>query len=118
MATRTFVKRAVAAFALCAMVALFMPRMLTTARAAATDLDAYKAMAKETLQLVTAGKMKEASAKGREIEEQWDGKDMGSKYPDIDAQMDTMNSALGSGNAKKATDEINKFMKMLDDASK
>jgi hypothetical protein len=118
MVTRIFLKRTFAAVAICAMLSLLTPSLLAAAGTAASDLAPYTAMAKEALQMVTAGNMTGAAKKGQQIESEWDAKGLGGQYPDIDQQMDDMNDALNSGNAKKATTEINKYLQMLDDASK
>lgn len=118
MRTRIFLKHTFAAVAICAMLSLFTPTLFAAAGTAATDLAPYKALANKTLQMVKAGNMSGAVKQGREIEAEWDAKGLGSQYPDLDDQMDNMNDALGSGNAKKATTEITKFLQMLDDASK
>jgi len=117
MRTRIFLKHTFAAVTICAMLTVFTPTLFA-ARAAATDLAPFKALANKTLQMVKAGNMSGAAKQGREIEAEWDAKGFGSQYPDLDDQMDNMNDALGSGNAKKATTEITKFIQMLDDASK
>lgn len=118
MLTRTFLRHTLLAVAVCAMLSFLTPKLRAAAGTAADDLAPFKVMANETLKLVTAGNMSAAAKKGQEIEAAWDAKSFSGQYPDIDDQMDTMNDALNSGNAKKATAEINKYLKMLDDASK
>lgn len=118
MLKRTFLKQTSLAVAVGAMLILFTPNLFAAPRTAASDLAPFKALAKETLQLVTAGKMSEAVKKGAQIEDKWDANGLSGPYPDIDEQMDTMNDAIKSGNAKKATAEINKYLSMLDQASK
>ena len=117
MLTRTFLKHTFAAVGICAMLSFFTPRLFAAATAA-TDLAPYKVLAREALQMVKAGDMSGAVKKGQQIEAEWDAKALGGPYPDIDQEMDNMNDALGSGDAKKATTEINKYLQMLDDASK
>jgi hypothetical protein len=114
MLTRTFLKHTILAGAVCTMLSLFTPHLFAATRTAASDLAPFKAMAKEALQLVAAGKMSEAVKKGAEIEDKWDSQALSGPYPEIDEEMDTMNDALKSGDAKKATAEINKYLKMLD----
>ena len=121
MLTRTFLKHTIVAVAVCAMLSLFTftPNLFAAQKGkAATDLAPYKALAQEVLQLVKTGDMKGAVKKGAEIEDKWDANTMSGPYPDIDEQMDTMNDALKSGDAKKATTEINKYLAMIDSASK
>jgi hypothetical protein len=118
MFTSTFPKRTFLAVAVCAMLSLFTLTPNVFAAGPADDLAPYKALAKEILQLVKAGNMKAAVKKGAEIEDKWDANTMSGPYPDIDEQMDTMNDALKSGDAKKATAEVNKYLAMLDGAVK
>jgi hypothetical protein len=118
MLKRTLPRYTFLAVAIGGMLTLFTPGLLAAARTAASDLAPYKALAKQALQLVTAGKMSEAAKKGAEIEDKWDANGLSGPYPDIDEQMDTMNDAIKSGDAKKATAEINKYLNMLDSASK
>jgi hypothetical protein len=113
MLTRRFRKHAVMAVAICTMLSLLTLNLSAAARAAEDDLAPFRVLAKEALQLVTAGKMSEAAKKGQEIEDKWDANGLGGPYPDIDEEMDTMNNAIKSGDAKKATTEIRKYLAML-----
>lgn len=121
MLTSTFLRRTFLALTVCAILSFlaFTPKLFAAQKStAATQLAPYKALGKEALQLVKAGNMTAAVKKGAEIEDKWDANTMSGPYPDIDEQMDTMNDALKSGDAKKATAEVNKYLAMLDDASK
>lgn len=118
MLTRTLLKHALLPIAVCAMLCALTPTLSAAQKAAAPDLKPYQTMAQDALKLVGAKDMKGASKKMDDLEEKWDGSGLNETYRDIDEQMDASKDAVASGDAKKATAELNKYLEMLDKASK
>ena len=117
MLIRNYLKRVLVAVAAYAM--LFMvTSTLHAAPASGNDLAPYQTLAKDSLNLVHSGDMKGALNKAEALEEKWDSSNLRESLRDIDAQMDAMIDALKSGDAKKATAEINTYLELLDKASK
>jgi hypothetical protein len=67
---------------------------------------------------VTAKDMKGASKKMAELEEKWDSSGLDQTLPNIDSEMDAAKDAVKSGDAKKATAELNTYLGLLARASK
>lgn len=111
-----FLKRALHLGVVCAILAMLAPTL--AAAQPARQLAAYQTIAQDTLKLVAAGKMGEASKKVLAMEAKWDASDLQTSFPDLDDQMDTIIAAVGSGNAKKATTELNNYLQMIAAASK
>jgi hypothetical protein len=86
--------------------------------AAAYDLAPYQTMAKEVLELVTAGSMEDAKKKVGQLEAKWDGNNLRDAFPAIDQQMDAVKDAVNSGDAKKSTAELNRYVEMIDKTPK
>jgi hypothetical protein len=118
MLTRTFLKHAFLAVAVCAMLCALTSTLPAAQQATTPNLKPYQTMAQESLKLVTAKDMKGASKKMDELEGKWDSSGLNQTLPDIDQQMDAAKDAVASGDAKKATAELNKYLGMLDKASK
>ena len=106
-----FLKRALRVGAVCAILGMLLPTL--AAAQPATELAAYQTIAKDALKLVAAGDMGGASKKVLGLESKWDASGLQTSFPDIDDQMDTMIAAVGSGNAKKATAELNTYLQMI-----
>jgi hypothetical protein len=118
MLTRTFLKHAFLAVAVCAMLCTLTSTLRAAQQATTPNLKPYQTMAQESLKLVAAKDMKGASKKMDELEGKWDSSGLNQTLPDIDQQMDAAKDAVASGDAKKATAELNKYLGMLDKASK
>ena len=116
MLNLAFLKRTLHVGAVCAILGMLLPTL--AAAQPATKLAAYQTIAKDTLKLVAAGDMKGASKKVLDMESKWDASDLQTSFPDLDDQMDTTIAAVGSGNAKKATTELNTFLQMIADVPK
>ena len=84
----------------------------------AADLTAYQTMAKDALKLVAAGDMGGASKKLLDLEAKWDASGLNASFPDLDDEMDTMKDTVSSGDAKKSTVELNRYLQMIAEASK
>ena len=112
----TFLKRALQLGAVCAMLGMLVPTLAAAQPAA--QLAPYQTIAKDALKLVAAGDTKGATKLMLDMEAKWDASGLEEKFPDLDDQMDTMRTAVASGNAKNATTELNKYLQMIDDYSK
>lgn len=109
-------KRAFLASMVCAGFGLLA---LTTAMAQpAPNLTPYKTMATDALKLVNAGDMKGASKILHDLEAKFDSSGLDAALPDLDDQMDTMLTAVGSGDKKKSTAELNSYLQMIAEESK
>jgi hypothetical protein len=86
--------------------------------APAYDLTPYQAIAKEVLGLVATGNMAGAKKKVGELEAKWDSNNLRDPLPKIDEQMDAVKDAVSSGDAKKATAELNRYLEMLEKSQK
>jgi hypothetical protein len=74
------------------------------------DLTFYKAAAKAALKLVADGDLTGATKKMVEAEKKWDSSGyLEDIYPDLDHQLDVALTALRSGDAKKATNELKHY---------
>jgi len=118
MLTRTFLKHAVLAVAVGAMLCTLAPTLPAAQKATTPDLKPYQTLAQEALKLVTAKDMKGASKKMDELEGKWDSSGLNQTLPNIDSEMDAAKDAVKSGDAKKATAELNTYLGLLDRASK
>ena len=118
MLTRNFLKHAFLAVAVCAMLCALTSTLRAAQQATTPDLKPYQTLAQEALKLVTAKDMKGASKKMDELEGKWDSSGLNQTLPDIDHQMDAAKDAVASGDAKKATAELNKYLDMFDKTSK
>ena len=111
-----FLKRALHLGAVFAILGMLAPTL--AAAQPATKLAAYQTAAKAALKLVAAGDMGAASKKVLDMESKWDASGLDTSFPDLDDEMDTMIAAVGSGNAKRATTELNTYLQMIADVSK
>ena len=118
MLTRTFLKHAFLAVAVSAMLCAFTSTLPAAQKATTPDLKPYQTMAQEALKLVAAKDMKGASKKMDELEGKWDASGLEQTFPNIDSEMDAAKDAVKSGDAKKATAELNTYLGLLDRASK
>jgi hypothetical protein len=109
-------KRAFHVGAVCALLGMLVPTM--AAAQPAPNLTAYRTIANDTLKLVAAGNMGGASKKMLDLESKWDASGLQTSLPDLDDEMDTVKDAVDSGNAKKATAELNSYLQMLAKVSK
>jgi len=107
-------KRALHVSAVCAIVG--MPGV--AAAQPAPDLTPYKTLATDARKLVAAGDMKGASKKLLDLEAKWDASGLDAALPDLDDEMDTMKSAVSSGDKKKATAELNTYLQLIAEQSK
>jgi hypothetical protein len=118
MLTRTFLEHALLAVAVSAMLCAFTSTLPAAQKATTPDLKPYQTMAQDALKLVTAKDMKGASKKMDELEGKWDASGLEQTFPNIDSEMDAAKDAVKSGDAKKATAELNTYLGLLDRASK
>jgi hypothetical protein len=118
MLTRTFLKHAFLAAAVCAMLCALAPALPAAQKSTAPDLKPYQTMAQEALKLVAAKDMKGASKKMDELESKWDASGLNQTLPNVDSEMDAAKDAVGSGDPKKATAELNTYLGLLDRVSK
>ena len=118
MLTRTFLKHAFLAVAVCAMLCALTPTLSAAQQASTPNLKPYQTLAQEALKLVTAKDMKGASKKMDELEGKWDSSGLNQTLPNIDSEMDAAKDAVKSGDAKKATAELNTYLDLLARASK
>ena len=118
MLTRSFLKHAFLAVAVCAMLCALTSTLRAAQQATTPDLKPYQTLAQEALKLVTANDMKGASKKVAELEGKWDSSGLDQTLPNIDSQMDAVKDAVKSGDAKKATAELNTYLGLLAKASK
>lgn len=109
-------KRALHVGAVCALLGMLAPTV--AAAQPAPDLAAYRTIAKDALKLVAAGDMGGASKKMLDLESKWDASGLQTSLPDLDEEMDTVKDAVDSGNAGKATAELNSYLQMLAKVSK
>jgi hypothetical protein len=114
MLTRPFSGFAFACLVLSAVALFFSP----SHAAPAYDLTPYQAIAKEALELVSTGNMAGAKKKVGELEAKWDSNNLREPLPKIDEQMDAVKDAVSSGDAKKATAELNRYLDMLEKSQK
>jgi hypothetical protein len=83
------------------------------------DMTPYETMARESLRLVAAGDMTGALKKAHELEARWDADTTDLRTADpalwnqIDEQMDAAIAALMTTDAKKATDELNRYLEKV-----
>jgi hypothetical protein len=115
MSTKTVLKGMFRALAACGVLAVLAP---AAPAAQPPDLTAYQTMAQDSLKLVAAGDMAGAKKKVAELEAKWDASPLHDALPQIDGQMDVVKEAVNSGDAKKATAELNTYLQMVDKASK
>ena len=118
MLTLSFLKHAFLAVAVCAMLCALTSTLRAAQQATTPNLKPYQTLAQEALKLVTAKDMKGASKKMDELEGKWDSSGLDQTLPDIDNQMDAAKGAVASGDAKKATAELNTYLDLLARASK
>jgi len=118
MLTRTFLKHAFLAVAVCAMLCALTSTLPAAQKTTTPDLKPYQTMAQDALKLVTANDMKGASKKMAELEGKWDSSGLDQTLPNIDSEMDAVKDAVKSGDAKKATAELNTYLGLLARASK
>ena len=118
MLTRTFLKHALLVVAVPAMLCAFTSALPAAQKATTPDLKPYQTLAQDALKLVTAKDMKGASKKMDELEGKWDASGLNQTLPNIDSEMDAAKDAVKSGDAKKATAELNTYLGLLDRASK
>ena len=118
MLTRTFLKHAFLAVAVCAMLCALTYTLPAAQQATTPNLKPYQTLAQEALKLVTAKDMKGASKKMDELEGKWDSSGLDQTLPNIDSEMDAVKDAVKSGDAKKATAELNTYLGLLARASK
>jgi hypothetical protein len=118
MLTRSFLKHAFLAVAVCAMLSAVTSTLPAAQQAATPNLKPYQTMAQEALKLVTANDMKGASKKMDELEGKWDSSGLNQTLPNVDSEMDAAKDAVKSGDAKKATAELNTYLDLLARASK
>ena len=118
MLTRTFLKHAFLAVAVCATLCALTSTLPAAQQAATPNLKPYQTLAQEALKLVTAKDMKGAWKKMDELEGKWDASGLNQTFPNIDSEMDAAKDAVKSGDAKKATAELNTYLGLLDRASK
>ena len=118
MLTRSFLKHAFLAVAVCAMLCALTSTLRAAQKATTPDLKPYQTLAQEALKLVTANDMKGASKKMAELEGKWDSSGLDQTLPNIDSEMDAVKDAVKSGDAKKATAELNTYLGLLARASK
>jgi hypothetical protein len=118
MLTRTFLKHAFLAVAVCAMLCALTLTLPAAQKATTPDLKPYQTMAQDALKLVAAKDMKGASKKMDELEGKWDASGLNQTLPNIDSEMDAAKDAVASGDAKKATAELNTYLGLLDRVSK
>jgi outer membrane protein assembly factor BamD (BamD/ComL family) len=118
MLTRSFLKHAFLAVAVCAMLCALTSTLRAAQQATTPDLKPYQTLAQEALKLVTAKDMKGASKKMAELEGKWDSSGLDQTLPNIDSEMDAAKDAVKSGDAKKATAELNTYLGLLARASK
>ena len=116
MLTRNFLKHVFLAFAVCAMLCALTSSLIAAQKA--PDLKPYQTLAQQALKLVAANDMKGASKKMAELEGKWDASGLDQTLPNIDSEMDAAKDAVRSGDAKKATAELNTYLGLLDRASK
>ena len=110
MLTRTFLKHAFLAVAVCAMLCALTSTLRAAQQATTPNLKPYQTLAQEALKLVTAKDMKGASKKMDELEGKWDSSGLNQTLPNIDSEMDAAKDAVKSGDAKKATVELNTYL--------
>jgi hypothetical protein len=118
MLTQSFLKHAFLAVAVCAMLCALTSTLRAAQQAATPNLKPYQTLAQEALKLVTANDMKGASKKIAELEGKWDSSGLDQTLPNIDSEMDAVKDAVKSGDAKKATAELNTYLGLLARASK
>jgi hypothetical protein len=118
MLTRSFLKHAFLAVAVCAMLCALTSTLRAAQQAATPNLKPYQTLAQEALKLVAANDMKGASKKIAELEGKWDSSGLDQTLPNIDSEMDAVKDAVKSGDAKKATAELNTYLGLLARASK
>ena len=118
MLTRSFLKHAFLAVAVCAMLCALTSTLRAAQQATTPNLKPYQTLAQEALKLVTAKDMKGASKKMDELEGKWDSSGLDQTLPNIDSEMDAVKDAVKSGDAKKATAELNTYLGLLDRVSK
>ena len=111
-----FLKRALHVGAVCAILGMLVPTL--SAAQPATDLTAYQTIAKDALKLVAAGDMGGAHKKLLDLEAKWDSSGLDAALPDLDDQLDTTMAAVGHGDKKKSTAELNNYLQMIAVASK
>ena len=112
-----FLKRALHVSVVCALLGMLVP-MVATAAPAPPNLAPYKTLATDALKLVNAGDMKGANKKLLDLEAKWDSSGLDASLPDLDDEMDTMINAVGHGDKKKSTVELNNYLQMIAAASK
>lgn len=100
------------------MLCALTPTLPAAQKTTTPDLKPYQTMAQDALKLVTAKDMKGASKKMDELEAKWDASGLNQTLPNIDSEMDAAKDAVASGDAKKATAELNTYLGLLDRASK
>ena len=111
-----FLRRALQVSVVCAIMGMFVPGVATAQPA--PNLAPYKIFATDALKLVNAGDMKGASKKLLDLEAKWDASGLDAALPDLDDEMDTMKSAVSSGDKKKATAELNTYLQLIAEQSK
>ena len=118
MLTRTILKHAFLAVAVCAILSALTPTLSAAQKTTTPDLKPYQTMAQDALKLVTAKDMKGASKKMDELEAKWDASGLNQTLPNVDSEMDAAKDAVASGDPKKATAELNTYLGLLDRVSK